>query len=197
MRIGVDCDGVLADFNTAFINRIIAVTGHNDFPLIPFDIPTWNYPQHFGYTEEEVSDVWKIIEADPEFWLRLPSYADTQESLRALAGRSHAGDDLYFITSRPGIAAKRQTEAWLRKNGFADRPTVLISSDKGLCAAALNLDVYLDDRWENALDVSYTKYRACPTTSYLLTRPWNVENDAAKAGIVRVASVAEFLESLG
>ena len=53
MRIGFDVDGVLADFNKRFIERVIAITGRDLFPPRPFDIPTWNYPEHYGYTAEE------------------------------------------------------------------------------------------------------------------------------------------------
>ena len=36
MVIGLDVDGVLADFNTPFIARIIQVTGRDLFPPRPF-----------------------------------------------------------------------------------------------------------------------------------------------------------------
>lgn len=182
----------MADFNTTFIERVIAVTGQDLFPPRPFDIPTWNYPQHYGYTEAQVSSVWAGIVEDPLFWQNLATYPDTLASLQAIAKRSHNGDDIYFVTSRPGIRAKQQTEKWLRNMGLADRPTVLISGSKGLIAAGLKLDTYIDDRWENALDVAVTTR----TRSYLLDRPWNTAFNAGEQGIHRVASVAEFFEAI-
>lgn len=190
-RLGFDVDGVLADFNTSFILRVIDVTGRDLFPPRPFDIPTWDYPQFYGYTEQEMDTVWKSITADIYFWENLTEYPDTSQALQAISRQSHSGDDIYFITSRPGLRAKRQTEKWLRGHGLSDRPTVLISSHKGLCAAALKLDAYIDDRWENTLDVAQTH-----TQTYLLTRPWNQGNKPDDHSIIEVPSVTQFIERL-
>lgn len=191
-RIGVDCDGVLADFNGAFIQRVIDVTGRDLFPVRPFDIPTWNYPEHFGYSAAEVSAVWEDIKDDANFWVDLNDYPQTRVVLAQLQDLSTYGGsaDVYFITARPGIDAKVQTEEWLLEMGFGE-PTVLMSSAKGLCARALNLTHYIDDRWENVVDVRTYN----PTTKvFLLTQPWNANNDAAAEGVTRVSSVLEFVQ---
>lgn len=190
--LGFDIDGVLAAFDHAFIERIIAITGRDVFPPRPFVIPTWDFPQFYGYSEDEVSAAWKDIKADCLFWQELPGYADTYASLRAIRSRQYRGDDIYFVTSRVGVQVKQQTENWLVYAGYSSRPTVLISSTKGLIAAGLRLDAFLDDRWENALDVSTTK-----TRSFLLNRSWNTEfGGAAAHDITRVDSVTEFLSAL-
>lgn len=188
MRIGFDVDGVLADFNSGFIKRVIHITGVDLFPLRPFDIPMWDYPQHYGYTEEQVNAVWESIKADCTFWRRLPEYDYTESFLYNKVEALHrAGNDVYFITSRPGIAAKAQTEYWLRNAGLSwMEPTVLISSAKGLCARALRLDVYVDDRWENCLDVVATSEG---TKVYLLDQPWN--RDRSHPSIARISSLHE------
>jgi len=189
-RVGVDVDGVLADFNSAFIQRVIDVTGRDLFPARPFDIPCWNYPQHYGYTEVEVSTVWTNIKTDSTFWLSLLDYPQTRSLLESLRNIQTAGTEIYFITARPGVRVKEQTEGWLLYMGF-EFPTVLISSAKGLCARALDLTHYIDDRWENVVDVR----QYSPTTSVsLLTQPWNVENSASAQGVRRIASVLEFVQ---
>lgn len=190
-RIGVDVDGVLADFNAAFIQLVIDVTGQDLFPVRPFDIPTWNYPQHYGYSEAEVSKVWSVIKADPSFWFELRDYRTTQAALATLKNlEQHSSAEIYFITARPGVRVKEQSEGWLLEMGF-EFPTVLISSAKGLCARALDLTHYIDDRWENVVDVR----QYSPTTQvFLLTQPWNVKNDAVAQGVQRIASVLEFVQ---
>lgn len=182
-NIGIDIDGVLADFNSAFIQRCIDITGQDLFPPRPFDIPTWNYPEYYGYLPMEVSQVWKSIKNDPTFWQKLPAYPDCREALGNLAVLDLAGHNIYFVTARPGIYAKQQTETWLWEQGF-DRATVIISAEKGLCARALGLHWYLDDRWENVCDVMATP----GTRTVLVTRPWNDNNWVGGRDIFRVDS---------
>lgn len=185
--LGVDVDGVLANFNTGFIDLVIEVTGRDLFPPRPFDIPTWNYPEHYGYTKEELEAVWGRIERSSGFWKSLPAYEDTINAVRYIREKFAMGADIYFVTSRPGLSAKIQTEEWLRT--WYLPPTVLISSAKGLCSRALKFDAYIDDRWENALDVSTTG-----ALSVLMDRPWNREYNAEEHGIVRSTSVVGFAE---
>ncbi len=187
MRIGIDVDGVLADFNRSFIERVITVSGKDLFPPRPFDIPTWDYPEHYGYTPEETKIVWESIVADPTFWASLSPYPDTADFLSPLANRA---DDVYFITSRPGTRSKAQTERWLRMHGYHSRPTVMISSKKGLCAEALDLDFYLDDRDHNCYDV--WDRRSPKTLVALMDRPWNKLLECDTYGIKRIYTLKEF-----
>lgn len=189
MRVGVDIDGVLADFNTRFIEAVIAVTGKDLFPLHPFAIPTWDYPQHYGYTHEEVSDVWKTITANRAFWMTLPPYLGAMDLIAWLREKSQEGYfDLYFITSRPGVMAKYQTEVWLsvHSGDIAWTPTVLISSQKGQCADALRLTHYIDDRWENCHDVE----AHTTATVFLLDQPWNQTPEPG--AVQRIEDISEF-----
>jgi uncharacterized HAD superfamily protein len=192
MRIGIDIDGVLADFNESFIRRTVTVTNRDMFPPRPFDIPIWDYPQHYGYTEAEVSAVWKTIVEDSMFWAYLTPYPTTKPFLQKLNPEK---DDLYFITSRPGIIAKQQTEAWIRYYGGPVSPTVLISSMKGECARALDLEAYIDDRDKNVLNV---RAYSSTTRVYILDQPWNREETVYDwKGIVRVTSPLDMLTDLG
>lgn len=187
-KIGIDVDGILGDFNTSFINKVIEVTGEDKFPPRPFDITTWNYPQAYGYTEEQTSAVWEVIKADDKFWAELPPYEETVECLEHLAALNEEGHYIYFVTNRPGVKAKTQTEDWLNNNGFTDFPTVLISADKGGMAKALELDWYIDDKTGNITDV----FEKSPNTnSFLRSRTWN-END----GVPVIPSLAEFLRMI-
>jgi uncharacterized HAD superfamily protein len=190
MRVGIDCDGVICDFNRNFIERTVLVTGRDLFPKRPFDILTWEYPESYGYSNSEVSKVWEDIKRDPTFWSGLPSYTGTFEALSMLRLREYNdGDEVYFITARPGYRPKQQTELWLRAHSGDPTwtPTVLISSDKGGCCKALKLDKYIDDRLENVEDASATG-----TDTYLMDRPWN--RQPHHGDIVRVTSVQEMLK---
>lgn len=196
MKLGIDVDGVLADFNSRFIERVIRVTGRDLFPPRPFEIPTWNYPEVYGYTSAEIAAVWEGIKTDGVFWTSLPPYPNTVPAMAFLERRITYGDDVYFITARPGVGAKRQTERWLNARWphiLNPVSTVLITPHKGLAAQTLGLDIYIDDRWENCLETATMHWKGQPPTcrTFLMNRPWNAEFDAAAEGITRVNSVTE------
>lgn len=186
MRIGFDVDGVLADFNNSFIERCIQVTGKDLFPPRPFDIPCWDYPEHYGYTREETSAIWASIKRDPYFWQSLHAYPEAYRTVQQLDWLEwNEFAEVYYVTARPGTRVKFQTEIWLEEGvhaSYSGRKTVLISSHKGLVARALDLDVYIDDKWENCLDVvaattPVTASADAPpkTRVFLLNQPWNTK----------------------
>ncbi len=181
MNLGIDVDGVLGDFNKSMMEWCRKITGRDLFPP-GYQPHTWNYPEALGYTNEEVSAMWSAIKRDELFWLSLDGYPETPAAIVYLVNRRAQGDDIYFITNRVGVRAKGQTEAWLSGRGFR-QPTVLLSGEKGLCAKALKLDAYIDDKWENCVDVAYEpvfnelkgqwETRRTATNVFLMDRPWN------------------------
>lgn len=192
MKLGFDVDGVLADFNTAYIAQIKAVTGRDLFPdeYIP---DTWYFPEKLKYTDEEINAVWEWINSSSTFWLALQPYPDTLQVLDDLAGRVSRGDDVYFVTARPSPTAKRDTEFWLSSYGMP-APTVLMASEKALICHALELDAYIDDNHKNALAVAQSH-----TRSFLLDRPWNRRHQGQDEGhrINRVPTIDAFFERIG
>lgn len=202
-RIGCDIDGCLADFNQAFINLIVKETGVDLFPPRPFDIPTWHYPQLYGYTNKDhLNKVWDIIGESETFWQTLQPYPETLEAIMQLYGRILAGDDVYFITTRPSKnnpSAKHQTERWLMNQTIGQLsvwadfyPTVLVTGDKGPIAKALNLTHFIDDKKENCIDVALA---STSTKIYLLDRPWNRLGDNL-FGAIRIGSVLDMLKEI-
>lgn len=190
MRVGIDVDGVLANFFSAYEDAVATKAGRDLFPArYPEALPpVWDWPQHFGYTDAEMSAVWKDIKASDNFWQKLTPLAGANQ-LRGAAPWK-AGHDVYFITNRPGATAKAQTEQWLRRFLSISIPTVLVCGDKGPLVNSLGLDCFLDDKPENVQDVD----DAAPLCrTYLLSYPYNTWSVAGK----RVGSVAEFLTAEG
>lgn len=171
MRLGFDIDGVLASFWDAYERLCIEeASGANLFGRFrwPPHIPTcWTFPEHYGYSDDVVKAVWARIKASETFWTELhpmPDMATFRAMLPAIAG-----DDVWFVTDRPGAASKQQTIAWLSAHGIRS-PEVIISADKGGVARQLCLDFYVDDRGENVKSVE----DAAPlTTVVLIDRPYN------------------------
>ena len=193
MKIGIDCDGVLANFNHAFVELTVRVLGKDLYPgpAGTFDIFTWNYPEFFGYTSSDVTKIWDHIKSDPDFWLNIPAYKNTKQAMKVLANLQQSNNDIYFITNRMGVNAKRQTEKWLDR--FDMMPTtVLLSKDKGLCATALALDAYIDDKWENCVDVAMQNDTI---KVFCMDQPWN-HTKVSDLKIIRVSSILEMLSYL-
>jgi 5'(3')-deoxyribonucleotidase len=176
MKIGFDVDGVLANFVPAYQNKFVEVTGRDAFePMDILNPPCWDWPTLRGYTKEDTGKVWASICADPNFWLALRPLWGNVRTLGLLAPSLEKNHDVYFITSRPGVAVKRQTEEWLRQfvaHYQAQDPTVLIVGHrvKGLVAKALKLDVYIDDNLDNVNDCAR---ESIATRTYLLDAAYN------------------------
>jgi len=162
MRIGIDIDGVIANFFAGYESLIISIAGKDLFGdnKYPNEFPkVWNWPETFGYGPEVVSQAWAHIKGNPGFWATLGTLPDINTWLLWLktAGSKH---DIYFITDRPGAGAKYWTERWFNRYGY-DNATILISRNgKGAIVAALDLELYIDDKVENILDVQ-TKAPNC------------------------------------
>ena len=171
MRIGCDLDGVLADLHSAFARVALdlfpdldpAAVGAADAGASPPDpdraepsesetaAPTADVP----ITRRQVSAVWSALAAVPNFWESL----DEIES-GGIARLAKVVEDrrweVIFLTSRPdapGRSVQRQSQRWLDRHGFPLPSVFVVHGSRGRIAEALALDVVVDDRPENCLDV--------------------------------------------
>lgn len=149
MRIGLDVDGVLADFSAAFTDLAFHLR-ISDKPAISCkDQPTWdfNFP---------VNRVWGVVRTSANWWERVPSLlsstdvADINELLQK--------HKVYFLTNRKDSnmpynrTVEEQTRRWLEAQGIhVSLATVLSCEHKAEVAKALRLDVVLEDSPENLL----------------------------------------------
>lgn len=188
-------DGIFADFVQGFNLKLAEVTGRSLFPA-DFEATCWDWAVQPGlYTNDEAGKAQQAIEEDKKFWRNLNCYPDTPDAIARIWNVQRAGHDAYFITNRPGVDAKRQTETWLYQHSttLVPVPTVLITPLKGCAAQALQLDAYIDDKPSNCRDV--VKFMGLHCKTFLLDRPWN-QDDHDKY-ITRVFSIGDMLDRLG
>lgn len=159
MRIGIDVDGVLSD-------TLVAI--HRKFK-------GWDTTKGWygGFTKEEFDAVWADAKNTHNFWMDIPVVQRFNHRLMIDLNSRH---DLYFITDRfdtVGGSAVRQTLDWISFNLLAGYRSagVIVAKNKGPVAASIGLDMFIDDKPENCLEVE-SSAPSCKV--YLCTLPHNL-----------------------
>jgi len=151
--VGLDIDGVVADFLSPFLRFLEKRVGNGP---IPADTVTdFNFKDHPFLSEETVGKCMEAVSYDPDFWQGLASLISAKEWQR-LERLSRRGK-LVFITHRYVRATydiHRVTCDWLKRHGIS-RPAVhFIQESKGDLAQSLGIRLFMDDRYENCEDVA-------------------------------------------
>ncbi len=169
LRIGIDLDGVLADMHAALAAHADRLFG--PVPTAPEAKPVGD--AQASVAPESQSDksplqlnrrltarqhrlLWRHVRRIDNFWELLDeTEPGIVTRLNALA--SERRWETIFLTKRPltaGSTAQVQSQRWLAAKGF-DLPSVyVVNGSRGLIAHSLALDVVVDDRPENCLDIA-------------------------------------------
>jgi hypothetical protein len=214
MRLGFDLDGTLADMQTALARQARDLFPSVDPATLPKSTPPGEtQPQDApdapesaveslsapSLTPRQQRELWKAVCARENFWESLDEIEPG-----ALARLYRLVQDrrweVIFLTSRPetrGDTAQAQSHRWLIAHGFSAPSVFVVHGSRGKIAAALNLDVIVDDRPENCLDVAID-------SSARAVLVWRGDEDkvpgsARQLGIGAVSSIhacLDILESL-
>lgn len=153
MKIAIDLDGVLVEWNHAFADLLQTMTGR------PIDRglgwpQVWRWPQAAGVTKDEIRAAWKFIDENPDWWAFLDATPDALLALTSGQLLQLTNDhDVYFVTNR-WSSARRHSEAWLYQHLGTFHPVISCTGNKGPLFDALDIDVALDDKPENLLSAS-------------------------------------------
>ena len=163
LRIAFDMDGVLADMHAAlsleaermFTREEVTTAQALEDVLeqAPAAIPV---PPQLAMTADQIEGLWRRVAGTHDFWEGL---AETEPGIVARLAQiaERRRWEVIFLTQRPptrGATVQKQTQAWLRRHGY-DCPSVYTTrGSRGAIAAALNLDVVVDDRFEGCVDVA-------------------------------------------
>jgi hypothetical protein len=210
MRIAFDMDGVVADLHTSYLQAALRLFPQLDRSAIATPEVGASPPDDAGTTESEVPDpgssvavtrrqseaIWRELSAQENFWEGLAEI-EPGAVARIAAVAEERRWDILFITSRPkslGRTLQRQSQRWLETMGFPLPSVFTVRGSRGKVAQALDLDVVVDDRPDNCLDVALESSAA----AILL---WRGSQDAVPAsarrlGIAVAPTVSACLEAL-
>jgi hypothetical protein len=144
-------------------------------------------------SRQELKNLWEHVCGIDNFWTTLTELEPG--SVARLAALAAAGRwELLFLTSRPetcGDMAQMQTQRWLTAHGFNAPSVFVMNGSRGKLADALALDLVIDDRATNVVDVvAHSKAR--PILVWR-DRPVFIPPDAARVADV-VSSFGEALD---
>jgi 5' nucleotidase, deoxy (Pyrimidine), cytosolic type C protein (NT5C) len=175
MLVGLDVDGVVADFLGPFLRFVERRIGCA--PIAPETIVDLSYKDHPVITEAVLEQSLAALAEEPDFFDRLVPLLEPAE-WRALDALSRERR-LVFITHRQaseGRDVQRLTRDWLLRHGVWD-PIVHCTADyKSKLVSDLGVEIFVDDRPENCLDVA-EKTRAAV---YMPRRRYNAFFDHPK-----------------
>jgi hypothetical protein len=209
MRLGFDLDGTVADLQGA-----LALEARHLFPGVdPGTLPSSIAPQADGAAAGDVApafsmsalsqrqqrELWEAACARVNFWETLKEIEPGSLARLSRLARERRWD-VIFLTSRPetrGDTAQVQSHRWLAAQGFELPSVFVVHGSRGKIASSLQLDVLVDDRPENCLDIAIDS----SARAILVWRGGEdtVPGSARQLGIGSVTSIGEclgILESL-
>jgi hypothetical protein len=163
LRVAFDMDGVLADMHAALsieaerlFTRQESATAEALEDALEQEPAAPPVSSPLTLTTVQTEALWQQVAGTHDFWEGL---GETEPGIVARLAQiaERRRWEVIFLTQRPptrGATVQKQTQAWLRRHGY-DCPSVYTTrGSRGAIAAALNLDVVVDDRFEGCVDVA-------------------------------------------
>lgn len=166
MRLGIDLDGVVADFNAGWIRLHRDEFGSD---LEPEMVTTWDGLHELGgFADMGAFWRWARGNADrPSIFRHLDAFPDALDSLHSL---DQAGHDIVIVTTKPRWA-RTDTLRWLADHAVPTAEVHMIVEKH-----RVGCDVYLDDGPKVLPRLVEHRPRALVCR---FVRPWNSPVDGA------------------
>lgn len=151
--VGLDIDGVVADFLPPFLQRLAKFAGNG--PIDPQSVTDPSFTNHPFLSQEIISRCVAEVSYDAGFWQELAPLPSAEEWL-ALDQLSRE-NRLIFIThryERETYDIARITGDWLRKHGISNPVVYFTQSHKSELIAQLAVELFVDDRHENCREAA-------------------------------------------
>jgi len=159
LRIGFDLDGVLADMESELVRQSEILFGRSTTRVLHERARNGKTAEdavaRLQMTARQGRRLWRHIESIDGFWESLDEIEPgVVARLAALAAERRW--EMIFLTKRPetaGATAQVQSQRWLEARGFPLPSVFVVHGSRGRVADSLGLDVVVDDRPENCVDV--------------------------------------------
>lgn len=209
MRLGFDLDGTVADLQGALAREARRLFPDIDPGALPRSIAanaesagaegeTESAPvfSMSSLTQRQQRELWNAACAQVNFWETLDEIEPGSLARLSTLARELRWE-VIFLTSRPetrGDTAQLQSHRWLAARGFEMPSVFVVHGSRGKIAASLHLDVLVDDRPENCLDIAIDS----SARAILVWRGGEdtVPGSARQLGIGSVNTIAECLDIL-
>ncbi len=169
-KVGLDIDGVLADFGGQY-RAYAKAHGYE----VDDEQPHWNFP--YKITRE----LWEKVKKDKSFWVNIPTLCDP---------KALPFEPVAYVTARS--IPIEWTEEWLVKNGFPPEPVVAVGckgngehKSKVQAIRDLDIEIFVDDCVQHFIDLS--KAGVC---TYLMDQPYNRK---LEVGFKRIKSLNDLV----
>ena len=172
LRVGFDLDGTVADMYSALQREAEKLFGRDKITKAPPKTPTKTAvdgeapkPEdattnlamdELHLTARQQMQLWDHVKRIENFWSTLPELEPGIISRIAKAAAERKWE-VIFLTTRPSTAGELtqlQSQRWLDKHGFRFPSVYVVQRSRGKIADALGLDIFVDDRPENCLDIA-------------------------------------------
>jgi len=153
MIVGLDIDGVLADFLSPFLLRLEQKTGTG--PIHSDSITDFNFSEHPVLSDKVVWECLEEVSYDPTFWQSMASLI-TPSEWKQLEGLN-LEKRLFFLTHRyvrDTYDIHGVTSDWLKKYGISQPVIHFTNKSKAELVEELGIQFFMDDRYENCQDVA-------------------------------------------
>ncbi|MGE3957896.1 MAG: hypothetical protein AB7H96_14350 [Vicinamibacterales bacterium] len=211
MRLAFDLDGTVADMHSALAREARRLFPDIDPSAVPRSVSPDGNPAEGDTGAPQADDsrlsignlssrqqreLWKAV-CDQENWWETLDEIEPGSLARLYRLVCDRKWELMFVTSRPetrGDTAQAQSYRWLAARGYETPSIFVVHGSRGKIASALALDVLVDDRPENCLDVAIDS----SARAILVWRgdEGKVPASARQLGIGSVSSIHECLDIL-
>lgn len=161
-RIGLDIDGVIADFTGSWSTL---------YPDVSATPTSWYLDRRIGSRFDNMVKENTLN----DFYLNIKPLINPKE----IPFEPHC-----YITSRP--VDKEISEQWLDMHGFPAKPVISLSIRESKVEAAkkANVDIFIDDAFENFVELNNHGI-----FTYLFTTPWNIKYDVGHMRLNSLSSI--------